>query len=87
MKIATKHKIVVEKYPVLDKRQSYIFCGTHSFTEDIISALATFDRSVYAEHDKIPYSPTTLKKDKNRLAKQREGYFRIKNNKKIEVSF
>lgn len=38
----------------------------------------------YAEHDRIPYSPTTLKKDKNRLAKQREGYFRIKNNKKIE---
>ena len=39
----------------------------------------------YAEHDKIPYSPTTLKKDKNRLAKQRDGYFRVENNKRVEV--
>lgn len=63
LKIATKHKIVVEKYPVLNKRQSYIFCGTHSFTEDIISALATFDRSVYvlfgATHQLI-YNPMIM---------------------------
>lgn len=39
----------------------------------------------YAEHDRIPYSPTTLKKDKNRLAKQRDGYFRVENNKRVEV--
>ncbi len=63
LKIATKHKIVVEKYPTLDKKQSYIFCGTHSFTEDCISALATFDRSVYvlfgATHQLI-YNPMIL---------------------------
>lgn len=47
LKIATKHKIVLEKYPNLDKQQSYIFCGTHSFTEDVISGLATLDRNVY----------------------------------------
>ncbi len=39
----------------------------------------------YAEHDRIPYSPTTLKKDKNRLAKQKDGYFRVENNKRVEV--
>ena len=39
----------------------------------------------YAEHDRIPYSPTTLKKDKNRLAKQTDGYFRVENNKRVEV--
>lgn len=33
---------------------------------------------VYTFHDKmLPYSPTTLKKDKNRMAKQLEGYIQV----------
>lgn len=32
----------------------------------------------YAEHEEmLPYSPTTLKKDKNRMSKQRDGYYQV----------
>jgi acyl-CoA synthetase (AMP-forming)/AMP-acid ligase II len=31
----------------------------------------------YAEHKRLPYSPTTLKKDKNKLSKQKDGYFTV----------
>ena len=34
--------------------------------------------SAYAEHDgMLPYSTTTLKKDKNKLSKQTEGYVQV----------
>lgn len=34
----------------------------------------------YAEHDEmLPYSPTTLKKDKNRLSKQTAGFVQVEN--------
>jgi acyl-CoA synthetase (AMP-forming)/AMP-acid ligase II len=32
----------------------------------------------YAEHKRLPYSPTTLKKDKNKLSKQKDGYFTVR---------
>ncbi len=38
----------------------------------------------YAEHKRLPYSPTTLKKDKNKLAHQKSGYFKVENGKKVE---
>ena len=37
-----------------------------------------FETAPYFVHDSmLPYSPTTLKKDKNRLSKQTDGYVRV----------
>ena len=41
----------------------------------------------YAEHERmLPYSPTTLKKDKNKLSKQKTGYVTVVNGVLEEVS-
>ena len=41
------------------------------YTEDI-------KVSAYSEHEgMLPYSPTTLKKDKNRMSKQTSGYVQV----------
>lgn len=42
-----KKDIVVEGYPELDKDKPYIFASSHSFNDDIISALLTIDRNAY----------------------------------------
>ena len=42
----------------------------------------------YSEHDiMLPYSPTTLKKDKNKLSKQTTGYVQINDDKLVNISF
>ena len=42
----------------------------------------------YSEHDiMLPYSPTTLKKDKNKLSKQTTGYIQINDGKLVNISF
>ena len=42
--------------------------------------------AAYAEHDgMLPYSPTTLKKDKNKMAKQTTGFFNVYNGKLISI--
>ena len=42
----------------------------------------------YSEHDiMLPYSPTTLKKDKNRLSKQTNGYIQVEDDSIKEVEF
>ena len=52
-----------------------------SFTEGIQIA-------AYAEHDiMLPYSPTTLKKDKNKMSKQTTGYIQVVNGKIQAISF
>ena len=39
---------------------------------------STFEMAAYSVHDiMLPYSPTTLKKDKNRLSKQTDGYVQV----------
>ncbi len=44
--------------------------------------------AAYAEHDgMLPYSPTTLKKDKNKMAKQTTGYVRVVDGKLQTISF
>ena len=44
--------------------------------------------SAYAEHGAmLPYSPTTLKKDKNKLAQQTVGYFQVRDEKMYSVEF
>lgn len=47
LKLCTARKIIVEQYPELEKDKQYIFVTSHSFDEDVISALATIDRNVY----------------------------------------
>ncbi len=44
--------------------------------------------SAYSEHDvMLPYSPTTLKKDKNRLSKQTSGYIQVVDNELSNIEF
>ena len=64
LKIATPEKIHVIKYPELKKNTPYIFVSNHGFSNDIISALSTIDRSVYllmgstnqVEYNKLVYA-------------------------------
>ena len=61
LKSATKRDIILESYPVLETNKSYIFASTHSFDEDIISALSIIDRSTYVligTTDQIDTNPT-----------------------------
>jgi len=48
LRLGTKRKIVIEKYPDLIKGKPYIFACSHSFDEDIISNLYAIDRSAYS---------------------------------------
>ena len=43
--------------------------------------------SAYSEHQQLPYSSTTLKKDKNKLSKQTRGYIQFDNGKFNNVEF
>lgn len=47
LKISTPEKIVIDRYPQLEKEQPYIFVSTHGFSNDIIACLAAIDRSAY----------------------------------------
>lgn len=47
LRLATKRKIVVERYPVLPKGVPYIFASSHSFDEDVISNLVAIDRNAW----------------------------------------
>ncbi len=61
LKCATKREIILERYPMLEKNKPYIFASTHSFDEDIISALATLDRNAYVligTTDQLEHNPT-----------------------------
>ncbi len=64
LKIATPEKIIIDKYPELNKDEPYIFVSTHGFSNDIIACLASIDRSAYLlmgstdqiEHNKLMYA-------------------------------
>ena len=44
--------------------------------------------SAYSEHDgMLPYSPTTLKKDKNKMSKQSSGYIQVVNGETNSIEF
>lgn len=47
LRLCTKRKVIVERFPLLNKDEVYIFCVNHSFDEDVISALASLERNVY----------------------------------------
>lgn len=60
LKLAAGKKIIIEKYPELEKDEAYIFCSTHYFTEDIIAGLAGLDRNAYAligTTDQVEHNP------------------------------
>lgn len=48
--LATKRKVYIEQYPVLNKNEVYVFAANHSFDEDVISVLQAIDRSAYLLH-------------------------------------
>lgn len=48
LKMAAGKKVVIDRYPKLDKDEQYIFASTHYFNEDIIAGMAAIDRSAYA---------------------------------------
>jgi len=44
--------------------------------------------SAYAEHDTmLPYSPTTLKKDKNKMSQQTTGYYQLVDGKMYSIEY
>lgn len=47
LRLATKKKMVLEHYPVLEKGKPYIYAATHLFTEDLNIALANLDRNAF----------------------------------------
>ena len=48
----------------------------------------SFSMVAYSVHDvMLPYSPTTLKKDKNRLSKQTDGYVQVIDGQMKKVEF
>lgn len=47
LKMILHGNVSLEKYPNLNKHEVYIFAAAHSFTNDVIAALAYIDRSMY----------------------------------------
>lgn len=64
LKFVTSVKIHVDRYPKLEKKlfkkKPYIFVSTHSFSEDIVSALHAIDRNAYVligTKDQVEHNP------------------------------
>ena len=60
LRLAAKHRIVVEQYPVLNPGHPYIFASTHYFQEDIIANLAVIDRNAWVlvgTTDQLEHNP------------------------------
>lgn len=60
LRLGTKRKLIIETYPKLDKKKTYIVAANHSFDEDAISVLQTIDRNVYLLHgttDQMEHNP------------------------------
>lgn len=63
------------------------------YIEELNESLQAFlpvevEVSAYSEHDvMLPYSSTTMKKDKNKLSKQTNGYMRVTNGELSKVEF
>lgn len=63
LRLCTKRKVIVERYPVLNKDEVYIFCVNHSFDEDAISSFSSTDRNVYIVHgstEQMEHNPVFL---------------------------
>ena len=61
--------------PTAEEQKQYIKELNTSMKEYLPESMSMV---AYSVHDvMLPYSPTTLKKDKNRLAKQTDGYIQV----------
>lgn len=68
-----------------DNRNAYIELMNKQLSEFLPNGIEV---SAYSEHDTmLPYSPTTLKKDKNKLSKQTNGYIQVIDNELNDVEF
>ena len=57
-------------------------------TETVMQYEPEVNLCAYAYHERmLPYSPTTLKKDKNRMSEQNEGYVQVFDDKIINICF
>lgn len=62
LKLGTKNKIVVDRYPKLEDNVPYIFVSTHHFVDDSVANLATIDRNAYllfGTTDQLEVNPIT----------------------------
>lgn len=67
--------IVWDGKPSADEQKKY-FEELNELMRDYLPS--TFKMEAYSTHDvMLPYSPTTLKKDKNKLSKQMTGYMQV----------
>ena len=60
LRLATKGRLHIDRYPDLPKGKPYIFVAAHNFCEDTIATLASIDRNVYVlmgTTDQIEYNP------------------------------
>ena len=71
--------------PTADEQKQYIEELNESMKEYLPES---FSMVAYSVHDvMLPYSPTTLKKDKNRLSKQTDGYVQVIDGQMKKVEF
>lgn len=60
IRIGTGKNIIVDSYPNLDRKKTYIFASTHSCVEEVPALLGTIDRSVYSligTTDQLEHNP------------------------------
>lgn len=77
--------IVWDGNPSIDEQKEH-FEELNALMKDYLPL--TFEMSAYSVHDiMLPYSPTTLKKDKNRLSKQTDGYVQVIDGQIKDIEF
>lgn len=47
LRLGTRRRVIVERYPTLEKGKPYIFTSTHFFDEDVIANLISMDRNAW----------------------------------------
>ena len=60
IELGTRGKIIVDKYPRLEKDEPYIFAASHSFCEEVSALLAKIDRNAYTligTTDQLEHNP------------------------------
>lgn len=74
-KVSLVAHIVWDGNPTEDEQKTY-FEELNALMKEYLPS--TFEMTAYSVHEvMLPYSPTTLKKDKNRLSKQTDGYIQL----------
>lgn len=47
LRLGIRRRVIVERYPTLEKGKLYIFTSTHFFDEDVIANLISLDRNAW----------------------------------------